>query len=714
MIPVYINNNFLLVPKTASVLEACEIFNINVPRFCYHPELYVAGNCRMCLVEIEKSPKPVASCAMPVTKNMKIFTNSPLVKKARENILEFLLLNHPLDCPICDQGGECDLQEQSLTFGSDKTRFFNFKRTVHDKNLGVIIKTIMTRCIHCTRCVRFISDVIGKNIFGTINRGNDSEIGVYITKNIQNELSGNLVDICPVGALTAKPYAFSARPWELRNIKTIDLTDAVGSFVSVDFKDTEILRIQPKQNNLVNRVWLSNKGRFYFDSFKNNRLNKFFFKSTTKNKLISICSTDFIIIFKKIIKLFFLKNSLIHKIHKINKNIFYYSNFLNNFSIITTDFLCLEEMFDLKLFCSNFGIKNTGNIDLKRSNNNIDFNGFNSSLLKISFLPTIDFCVLIGTNPRFEISVFNIQLKKRFSFGLFNVISSTPFVKPTFSTIFIGISNLFIIKWLEGQTNFCKITVVKTTIFFIGCSVFNRFDNTILANILYLIKNNNVTINFINNHVNSVGRFFCNINGINKQLLHKSKIIYLINPQINQLKYNSYNIFDNQNKIILHQSEHNLILNKFKTDIAIPNVPIIYNNGHFISFNNNVQKTNKIKKATNNITLNQFLNIVKSILHLSYIKLFTLKYSNNTNKLINCSIPTIYENTTNFKYIFYFKNEIQCFSFCTTKFFKQIKIGRNPFLISIYDFYSTDNFSLLSKTLNKCSSVERIKHTNFY
>jgi NADH dehydrogenase/NADH:ubiquinone oxidoreductase subunit G len=254
MISIYINNNFIRVPKTVSILEACEIVNLIIPRFCYHSQLNIAGNCRMCLVEIEKSPKPIASCATPVTKNMKIYTNSPLVRKSRESIVEFLLINHPLDCPICDQGGECDLQEQTLAFGGDKTRFYDFKRTVNDKNLGPIVKTVMTRCIHCTRCIRFISDIAGIAVLGTVNRGKETEVGIYVENSIQSELSGNLVDICPVGALTSKPFAFSARPWELYRIDSIDFSDSVASSISVDLKGTEILRIQPKQNDLINRV----------------------------------------------------------------------------------------------------------------------------------------------------------------------------------------------------------------------------------------------------------------------------------------------------------------------------------------------------------------------------------------------------------------------------------------------------------------------------
>jgi NADH dehydrogenase (ubiquinone) Fe-S protein 1 len=228
MVTVIINGVEVLVDKNSTVLQACESIGIEIPRFCFHERLSVAGNCRMCLVEIEKSPKPQASCALPVMNNMKIFTDTPLVKKAREAVLEFLLINHPLDCPICDQGGECDLQDQAMIYGSDSSRFYEYKRGVENKNIGPLVKMIMTRCIHCTRCVRFMSEVAGLGDFGTTGRGNSTEIGTYIEKNLNSELSGNIVDLCPVGALTSKPYAFKARPWELTSFDTLDISDGLG------------------------------------------------------------------------------------------------------------------------------------------------------------------------------------------------------------------------------------------------------------------------------------------------------------------------------------------------------------------------------------------------------------------------------------------------------------------------------------------------------
>jgi NADH-quinone oxidoreductase subunit G len=262
------------VPNGASVLQACEAAGKEVPRFCYHERLSVAGNCRMCLVEVEKAPKPVASCAYPVNDGMKVFTDTPVVRNARRGVMEFLLINHPLDCPICDQGGECDLQDQAVAFGSDASRYHEPKRAVKDKDIGPLIKTVMTRCIQCTRCVRFSAEVAGTPELGGTNRGENMEIGTYVEKALTSELSGNLIDICPVGALTSRPYAFVSRPWELKKTDSIDVLDAVGCNIRVDARGPEVLRIIPRINEAVNEEWMADRGRFSFDGLKRRRLDR--------------------------------------------------------------------------------------------------------------------------------------------------------------------------------------------------------------------------------------------------------------------------------------------------------------------------------------------------------------------------------------------------------------------------------------------------------
>merc|ERR1719271_1628192 len=273
-IEVVVDGNPVQIESGSSILQAIESTGINVPRFCFHERLSVAGNCRMCLVEIEKSPKPVASCAFPTMPNMKIKTDTPLVKKAREGVMEFLLANHPLDCPICDQGGECDLQDQSMMFGSDRSRFTEAKRGVEDKNLGPLVKTVMTRCIHCTRCVRFATEVAGVPELGTLARGRESEIGTYVERLFDSELSGNVIDLCPVGALTSKPYAFTARSWELKATESIDTTDALGAHTRVDTRGTEVMRVVPRLNEEVNEEWITDRARFSYDGLKRQRLDQ--------------------------------------------------------------------------------------------------------------------------------------------------------------------------------------------------------------------------------------------------------------------------------------------------------------------------------------------------------------------------------------------------------------------------------------------------------
>ncbi|EIW69506.1 NADH dehydrogenase (quinone), G subunit [Tremella mesenterica] len=273
-ITLTVDGKEVTVPQGTALIQACEAAGATVPRFCYHDRLAIAGNCRMCLVEVERSPKPVASCAMPAMPGSKVFTNTPLVHKAREGVMEFLLANHPLDCAICDQGGECDLQDQSMRYGSDRTRFHEItgKRAVENKDLGPIVKTSMNRCIQCTRCVRFANDVAGVEDLGTTGRGNDLQIGMYVEKVMDSEMSGNIIDLCPVGALTSKPYAFQARPWELKKTESIDVLDAVGSNIRIDSRGVQVMRIQPKINDEVNEEWINDKTRYAYDGLKYQRL----------------------------------------------------------------------------------------------------------------------------------------------------------------------------------------------------------------------------------------------------------------------------------------------------------------------------------------------------------------------------------------------------------------------------------------------------------
>src|ERR671916_2044391 len=272
---VTVDGEEIEVPQGATVLQACELAGKEIPRFCYHERLSIAGNCRMCLVEVKPGPpKPQASCALPAAEGQEIFTNTPMVKKAREGVMEFLLINHPLDCPICDQGGQCDLQDQAMAYGVDKNRFHENKRAVVDKYLGPLIKTAMNRCIHCTRCVRFTTEVAGVEDLGAIWRGEDMEIISYLEKALGSELQGNAADLCPVGALTHKPEAFNYRPWELTKTESVDVMDAVGSNIRVDSRGREVMRILPRVNEAVNEEWITDKTRHVVDGLRLQRLDR--------------------------------------------------------------------------------------------------------------------------------------------------------------------------------------------------------------------------------------------------------------------------------------------------------------------------------------------------------------------------------------------------------------------------------------------------------
>ncbi len=387
MIKIKIDEIDIEIPEGSTVLQACEEAGGEIPRFCYHEKLSVAGNCRMCLVEMEKSPKPIASCAMPASDGMVIKTNTEMVKKARKGVMEFLLINHPLDCPICDQGGECDLQDQAMFFGKGFSRFDNPKRAVTDKNMGPLIKTTMTRCIHCTRCVRFANEVAGVNDLGALGRGEKVEITTYLEKAINSELSGNLVDLCPVGALTSKPYAFAARPWELTKTETIDAMDAVGSNIRVDSRDGKVLRVLPRINEDINEEWISDKTRYAIDGLSKQRLDVPYIKingklqkSTWKNAFEQIS---------------LMLNEIAPK----------------ECAAVIGEQVDCESIYSLKKMYEKIG---SNKIALSQYNHDI-LNEDRSNYVfnsKISGIDSCDLILLVGANTRTNASIINARIRK--------------------------------------------------------------------------------------------------------------------------------------------------------------------------------------------------------------------------------------------------------------------------------------------------------------
>ncbi len=380
------------VPNGASVLQACEAAGVEIPRFCYHERLSVAGNCRMCLVEVEKAPKPVASCAYPVADGMVVKTDTAVVRQARRGVMEFLLINHPLDCPICDQGGECDLQDQAYSYGMDHSRFAENKRAVKDKYLGPLVKTFMTRCIHCTRCIRFSSEVAGVAEMGATSRGENMEVGTYIEKALTTELSGNLIDICPVGALLNKPYSFTARPWELRKTDSVDVHDALGSNIRVDARGSEVLRILPRTNEDVNEEWLGDKSRFSHDGLKRRRLDKPWVRQDGKLRPASWPEAFGAIAAK-------LKDLPGERI-----------------GAVAGDLCDAESMVALKDLMASLGSQN---LECRQDSAALDggrrdFYTFNTTVAGIE---DADAILLVGSNPRREAPVLNARIRKRLNHG---------------------------------------------------------------------------------------------------------------------------------------------------------------------------------------------------------------------------------------------------------------------------------------------------------
>ena len=390
MIKLKVNDLDIEVEEGLTVLQACEKAGAEIPRFCYHEKLSIAGNCRMCLVEMEKSAKPIASCAMPAADGMVIKTNTEKVEKARKGVMEFLLANHPLDCPVCDQGGECDLQDQSMFYGIDKSRFKENKRYVPEKYMGPLIKTQMTRCIHCTRCIRFATEVAGVPELGAIGRGEDMQITTYLEKSMKSELSANVIDLCPVGALTSKPYVFEARPWELKKTETIDVMDAVGSNIRVDTYGWEVKRVLPRINEDINEEWISNKTRYACDGLKNQRLDTPYFKENNKLKEVS-WSKAYEILKDKI------KNTVSEKIAGITGDL---TNMETMYSV--------KEFFD-KILKSKYLDSRSEDIFLNLSDRENYL--FNSS---INGIEESDLIILIGTNPRFEATMLNARIRKSY------------------------------------------------------------------------------------------------------------------------------------------------------------------------------------------------------------------------------------------------------------------------------------------------------------
>ena len=576
MLKLKVNDIDIEVEEGLTVLQACEQAGIEIPRFCYHEKLSIAGNCRMCLVEMDNSPKLIASCAMPATDGMVIKTNTEKVEKSRKGVMEFLLTNHPLDCPVCDQGGECDLQDQSMYYGIDKSRFKENKRYVSEKNMGPLIKTQMTRCIHCTRCIRFITEVAGVPELGAIGRGENMQITTYLEQSMESELSANVIDLCPVGALTSKPYAFEARPWELKKTETIDVMDAVGSNIRVDTYGWEVKRVLPRINEEINEEWISDKTRYACDGLKNQRLDTPYIKNNNKLE-----KTSWSEVYKKIFE----------KISETPSD---------KIAGITGDMNNMETLFSIKEFFEK--IIKSKNLDSRSDDFYVNSNErmnyvFNT---KIEGLEESDLILLIGTNPRFEATILNSRIRKAYLKNKTKIYSVGDVGDLTFPYEVLD-NNTKLIKDIINNKNVMseKIINSKKPTIIIGQSILKMKSGIYIFEEIkkYLLKNSKISndwnsLNVISRNASTVGAYDLDIlsskNGKNitfkKIQENQFKIIFLFGQD--DLK------FKKSKEFIIYIGSHG---NKGAeiADIILPGVAYTEQDGYFTNLEGKIQKAYK-------------------------------------------------------------------------------------------------------------------------
>ena len=573
MLKLKVNETEVEVEEGLTVLQACEKAGVEIPRFCYHEKLSIAGNCRMCLVEMEKSPKPIASCAMPAADGMVIKTNTPKIEKSRKGVMEFLLANHPLDCPVCDQGGECDLQDQSMFYGIDKSRFKENKRAVPDKNMGPLIKTQMTRCIHCTRCVRFATEIAGVPELGAIGRGEDMQITTYLEQSVKSELSGNVIDLCPVGALTSKPYVFEARPWELKKTETIDVMDAVGSNIRVDTYDWEVKRVLPIINEDINEEWISDKTRYACDGLLNQRLDTPYIKYNNKFEKAS-WEEVYKIIKSKI------KNTDKEKI----------CGFVGDLTNMETSFI-FKEFFDRTIDTNKYESRSSQRfIDHSERENYL----FNST---INGIEESDLILLIGANPRFEATMVNARIRKASLNNNTKIISLNNVGDLTYSYNFLDGKTQTLKNIIENKNEVSqKILDAKKPMIILGDSFFNTKSANYLFYALknFLLKNNKFNeewnpLNILSSDAATVGNYDLDIVNESNDLIkdlkeNKFELVYFLGQD--NLNFNK------KNEFIIYQGSHGDKGAEI-ADIILPGAAYTEQSAHFTNLEGKIQKAYK-------------------------------------------------------------------------------------------------------------------------
>ncbi len=677
---IIINDKEIEFKDGMTVLQACELAGAEIPRFCYHERLSIAGNCRMCLVEMEKSQKPIASCAMPAAEGMKIKTNSKMVEKARKGVMEFLLVNHPLDCPVCDQGGECDLQDQSLYYGFDGSRFKENKRLVKDKYMGPLIKTQMTRCIHCTRCIRFATEVAGVPELGAIGRGEDMEITTYLEKSMASELSGNVIDLCPVGALTSKPYAFEARPWELKKTESVDVMDAVGSNIRIDSYGWEVKRILPRLNNSINEEWISDKTRYACDGLLKQRLDKPYIRKDGKliesnwDEVIDLVSSKINSIDPKRIAGHVGCMSSLETINSFKKLLI---------SLGTNNFEFREKPFY---------------INPEQKINYL----FNSSIQEIE---NSDFLLLIGANPRKEATMLNARIRKSFVSSGLPVFSMGNPGDLTYPYKIIGETTDDIKKFINEESEISnKFKKSKRPIVIIGESALElKSGKYILEGVKdFLFKNGFINdkwnaFNILTQNSSTIGAIDLNFFDIQQennfaffQKLEKKEfdlLYFLASDELN---------FDKENEFIIYQGSHGDKIAQI-ADVILPSPAYTEQNGLFINLEGRLQKavkvTNPIGSSKEDWKIFNLLNkkIKNNELFTNYKELIDDTLSKVKNNTGFDSLPNL--ETKNIK-------------------LKKGELVSEKILIREIDYYFSNAIARASKTMSDCKLIKSKKNQN--
>ena len=672
---ITIDNIPIEVQNGLTILQACEIAGIEIPRFCYHERLSIAGNCRMCLVEMDNSPKPVASCAMPVSDGMNIKTKSELVKTARNGVMEFLLINHPLDCPICDQGGECDLQDQAMAYGKGFSRFVESKRAVKDKNLGPLIKTHMTRCIHCTRCVRFAEEVAGIDQIGTIGRGEDTEITTYLENAVDSELSANIIDLCPVGALTSKPYAYIARPWELKKTESIDLMDAVGSNVRFDTKADKIMRVLPIINESINEEWISDKARFAYDGLLSQRLDKGYIKRN--HKLLEVNNNELVDLFSE----------------KISSS--------TNVTALMGNIVDCETIFALKLFLDN--LDKSVAYDCRQDNAFL-IPGDRSSYLfnsQISGIDECDLCLLIGSNPKIEAAILNSRIRKRYlNSDSFIIGYIGEDVKLNYKFQNLGESPRILKQILDGKHEFSKhLKKSKKPMIILGQGALSRDDSEEIffaSRGIYEKYSNDPNwsgFNVLQTFAGRAGAYdvnffkgFKNKDNLNfKELISSSKIDVLILFAADEIDFNKIN----KNSYIIYFGHHGDKTASI-ADMIIPIPCFTEIEGIFVNLEGRPQISAQIRKPLPNVNE-------------------TWKFLLQSAKKLNVKLG--FKNFSELRQLMFEKvkhlkdlDSVKKNHFLKSKVLKvNGSISSNSISSNIKNFYMTDSVSRLSLVMSNCS-----------